>query len=160
MFLKDQTCFETMYRQSGRCRTLSGTLSRSYMLPELAMAGKARGMARKAWAMVGKFPDCLYFVPNHVYSLRYVLQLPDCLYLLPNHVYSFSNVLHLPDCLYLVPDHVYSFRNILHHPDCLYLVPNHVYSFRYVLHLPVCLYLVPGVNFQSGPPLKLRGGPA
>ena len=38
-------------------------------------------MAGKARAMAGKFPDCLYFVPNHGDSFRYVLHLPDCLYL-------------------------------------------------------------------------------
>ena len=96
------------------------------------MAGKARAMA---WAMVEKFPDCLYFVPNHVDSFRYVLHLPDCLYLVPNHVYTFRYVLHLPDCLYLVPNPVYSFRYVLHLPVCLYLVPNYVISFRNVLHL-------------------------
>ena len=52
------------------------------------MAGKAHAMAGKELAMAGKFPDCLYFVPNHVDSFRYVLHLPDCLYLVPNHVYS------------------------------------------------------------------------
>ena len=89
------------------------------MLPEFVMAGKAQAMAVK-------FPDCLYFVPNHVDSFRYVLHLPDCLYLVSKHVYSFRNILHLPDCLYLVPNYVYSLRNILHLPYCLYFSCYHL----------------------------------
>ena len=68
---------------------------------------KWRAMAGKARAMVGKFPDSLYFVPNHVGSFRYVLHLPDCLFLVQNHVYSFRYVLNFPDCLYLVSNPVW-----------------------------------------------------
>ena len=87
--------------------------------------------------------DCLYLVPNHVYSFRNVLHIQESLYFVPNHVYSFRNVLQPPDCLCLVPNHVYFFRNILQLPDPLYLVPNHVYSFRNNLHFPDSLYFIP-----------------
>ena len=73
------------------------------------MVEKARAMAGKVLARAGKFPDCLYFVLNHVDSFRYVIHLPDCLYLVPNHIYTFRYVLHLPDCPYLVPNNIYTF---------------------------------------------------